>query len=145
MSLIICSWVFIRRVVEFIKALSCLWRTDRSQCTTAIDGTGNTTAHNVNECCTSDRTRRVVAIVISTILVFSDTRTGTEDITASAGIFTLSCDTSREESYFGTVAHMTILTTAIDRTLDKGSVSRDCRVIVHYISTNIDGSLIDIA
>ena len=35
-------------VVEFIKALSCLRRTDRGQCTTTIDGTGNATTHNIN-------------------------------------------------------------------------------------------------
>ena len=80
MSLIICPWVFIRCVVEFIKALSCLWRTDRSQCTTAIDRVSNATAHNVNKGRTSDGARGVTtilngitSIVFFTRIILSDT------------------------------------------------------------------------
>ena len=83
--------------------------------------------------------------MITTILVSTNTRTGTEDIAASTCCFivTLTGNVALEDFHFRSVTHMTVLATAIDRAPDGGtsrSYSSFC-----CGTTDIHSGLIDIA
>ena len=54
----------------------------------------------------------------------------------------LTSDITIEDMHLGTVAYMSVLTAAIDRTLDGGAIGRN---VVSRGTTNIDNGLIDIA
>ena len=75
-----CFFLLIFRLVS-------LTRTNRGQCTTAIDVTFNIGCSrftaNFNQRRTGDGARGIVTIRIITIRVFSDTRTSTEYMTTS--------------------------------------------------------------
>ena len=92
---------------------------------------------------TSDRTGRVTYLISS---ISSDTRTGTKDVTASTCRIHLSSSTSNtslEDSYFGTVTYVTILTATIDRTQDSRTITSNSAT--RRCTTDIDNSLINIA
>ena len=106
--------------------VSYLMRTDRRQGTTAIDVAGNATVIQLYQCRTGDGAGRTVNLVLVTVIfvnVRSDTRAGTEDVSASTiDITCQSSNTSLEYLYFGTVTYVTVLSTTIDRTIDSWRV-----------------------
>ena len=130
--------------------LSQVGRTHRGQRSTAIntafDLGGCFCASHLNQRGTGDGTRRTVTIIMHAIRrVCSDTRTGTEDITASVCGFTrLTLHVSLENPHFCAVAHMTVLTTAIDSAPDLRTGIGNCRIIALDETTDVDGRLVDI-
>ena len=129
-----------------ILVLSDLWRTNRCHCTTTIDVAVYASTIQLYQRRTSDRAGRVTYLVltVTTINVCSDTRAGTEDMTASTCcIFVLTSDITLEDLYLSTVTYVTILSTTIDRTIDSRASTFDSTIFSR--TTNINDSLVDIS
>ena len=153
------------RIVELIKGFR-LARSNRGQGTTAIDVAGNPCgcsflivtilAIDFNLGRTRYGAGRAVAILLCVLTlfnrVFSDTRTGTEDMAAMASVITrLTRNISLIYRHMGTSAHMAVLTTSIDGAVDSGT-RISCKVCfcgfaceVSTFLANCDNSIVHIA
>ena len=134
-----CCFLLIRR--------SHLWRTDRGHGTTAIDTTLYLTAINLNQRRAGHRARGIAALFFTIIVYeFTNTRTGTEYVTASASIIycvSLFFYLTFVNLHLSTIAHMAVLSAAINWSID----GRTCIWTFIHLSlvADIDNSLIDIA